>query len=269
MSESVTIECDHGIATIYLNRPERLNALDLETATSLRNALEQLASQGGISAVVVSGRGRAFCAGGDLAWVARFPGGMRSAIQALATEFHHSIRQIREMRKPVIAAINGVAAGGGFSLALACDFRVMTRDGMLRHAYGSAGLSMDGGASFLLPRLVGSAKALEIAAFDSPITPDRAAALGLVTKVTEGSAVDAAVAMAGRLSDRALESFGWSKQLFNASWHSTPEAQLALECRAIVECVGGVEGREGVAAFSEKRHADFVSARASARRQEE
>jgi 2-(1,2-epoxy-1,2-dihydrophenyl)acetyl-CoA isomerase len=241
-----------------------LNALDLETLVSLKTVLHDFAHNDDLGAMVISGRGKAFCAGGDLAWVAQFPGGTRSAIHLLAGEFHQVIMELHEIGKPVIAAIGGVAAGGGFSLSLACDFRVMHRDATLRHAYGSAGLSMDGGASFMLPRLVGHARALEIAAFGEPIAADRAASMGLATQVTEGSAVDAAVAMAERLTNRALTSFAWSKQLLNASYDSALEAQLTRERRGIVECIDSVEGREGVAAFVEKRRPDFTGARTRA-----
>ena len=268
MAECVIVEHEHGVATTFLNRPERLNALDLDTVISLKKALQQLANDDEILGVVISGRGKAFCAGGDLAWVAQFPGGRREALHTLAGEFHQTIMEIREMRKPVIAAIDGVAAGGGFSLALACDFRVLSRDATLRHAYASAGLSMDGGASFMLPRLVGYGRALEIAAFDVPINSDRAVSMGLVTEVTDGSALQAAVALARRMSDGAIASFGWSKQLLNASYESSLEAQLSRELQGMVECAGGPEGREGVTAFIEKRRPNFMAARARAGRGE-
>jgi 2-(1,2-epoxy-1,2-dihydrophenyl)acetyl-CoA isomerase len=268
VAECVIVDYEHGVATTFLNRPERLNALDLDTIVSLKKALQQLANNDEILAVVISGRGKAFCAGGDLAWVAQFPGGRRAALLTLAGEFHQAIMEIREMRKPVIAAIDGVAAGGGFSLALACDFRVLNRDATLRHAYASAGLSMDGGASFMLPKLVGYGRALEIAAFDAPLNADLAVSMGLATEVTDGSALQAAVALARRMSDGAVTSFGWSKQLLNASYESALEAQLLRELQGIVECAGSPEGLEGVTAFIEKRRPNFMDARARAGRGE-
>ena len=139
----------------------------------------------------------------------------------------------------------------------------MHRTATLRQAYTAVGLSMDGGSSFSLPRLVGEARALEIAAFDAPITADRALQLGLITEIAEGDATDAAASLAERLSTRALASFAASKALINASFDSSLAAQLSRERQAIVACAAGAEGREGVSAFLAKRRPDFAAARAS------
>jgi 2-(1,2-epoxy-1,2-dihydrophenyl)acetyl-CoA isomerase len=258
---SVSVDAANGFAIVSLDRPSRLNALDLETTTELTAALEQLAQAPNVSVVILTGRGKAFCAGGDLAWVSQAGDDRAMAIARLADQFHHAITEICEMRKPVIAAVNGVAAGGGFSLALACDFRVLSQEATVRHAYGSAGLSMDGGSSLTLPRIVGYARALEIATFDAPIRADRAIALGLATEIVDGDALDGAVAMARRLYERALASFGASKRLLTSSYRSGLEEQLHRERDAIAESVGSAEGREGVNAFLEKRHPDFAAAR--------
>jgi 2-(1,2-epoxy-1,2-dihydrophenyl)acetyl-CoA isomerase len=135
--------------------------------------------------------------------VTSFPQGPAGAFHLLAARFHLAVLEIRRMAKPVVAAVNGVAAGGGFSLALACDFRVMAESAVLRQAYTSSGLSIDGGGTFTLPRLVGCARALEIVAFDAPIPAQQAAAWGLATKVVaDGAAVDEAGA--GRAHRRRL-----------------------------------------------------------------
>src|SRR5512142_397851 len=134
-----------------------------------------------------------------------------SVLYHLAPQFHLSITEIRRMEKPVVAAINGIAAGGGFSLALACDFRVMGQSTILRQAYTSSGLSIDGGGSFALPRLVGLARAMEIMAFDNPISPVQALEWGLVTKVVpDEEVVPQALAMLNDLTRTALHSFAWS-----------------------------------------------------------
>jgi 2-(1,2-epoxy-1,2-dihydrophenyl)acetyl-CoA isomerase len=162
------------------------------------------------------------------------------------------------MAKPVVAAINGIAAGGGFSLALACDFRVMAESAVLRQGYTSNGLSIDGGGSFALPRLVGLARALEIAAFDEPISSSKALEWGLVTKVVPDSEVQKeALAMLERLSKTSLHSFAWSKRLFLESFHNTLETQLELERQGISECAGHVDGQEGIKAFVAKRQPKF------------
>jgi 2-(1,2-epoxy-1,2-dihydrophenyl)acetyl-CoA isomerase len=257
----VLVERESGITTVYLNRPHALNALDGEMVAALLDVVRDFAGDDQAGALVIAGKGKAFCAGGDLGWVARSPGGSGAAIDSLVGVFHQTVTHLREVGKPVIAAIGGVAAGGGLSLALACDFRVLHRDATLRLAYPSAGLSMDGGSSFMLPRLVGQARALEIAAFDEPIAADRALTLGLVTMVTDSDVVAAAAQMGERLCRRAQRSFTWSKQLLNASFHSALDVQLTREQQAIVECIDGLEGREGVAAFIEKRRPDFAAAR--------
>jgi 2-(1,2-epoxy-1,2-dihydrophenyl)acetyl-CoA isomerase len=181
-----------------------------------------------------------------------------AAFHILAAQFHLAIVEIRRMKKPVVAAINGVAAGGGFSLALACDFRVMDESAVLNQAYTSAGLCIDGGGTFTLPRLVGVARALEIAAFDKPISASRAGEWGLVTTVVaEGQALAEAVVMAQDLAHRSLNSFAWTKKLITDSFNTPFEAQIEMERAALEACADHPDGREGLRAFSEKRKPRF------------
>jgi 2-(1,2-epoxy-1,2-dihydrophenyl)acetyl-CoA isomerase len=176
----------------------------------LEKYLISLAMDDSVSVLIISGEGKAFCAGGDLRWALDFPGGLAAAFHELAARYHQAIMEIVRMRKPVIAAINGIAAGGGFSLALACDFRVMAQSAKLRQGYTSNGLCIDGGGTFTLPRIVGLARAMEIVAFDKPISSGQALAWGLVTKVVEdGKVLEEAWKMAGELAERSLHSFGW------------------------------------------------------------
>jgi 2-(1,2-epoxy-1,2-dihydrophenyl)acetyl-CoA isomerase len=163
------------------------------------------------------------------------------------------------MAKPVVAAVNGVAAGGGFSLALACDFRVMAESAVLRQAYSSSGLSIDGGGTFTLPRLVGCARALEIVAFDAPIPAQQAAAWGLATKVVaDGAAVDEAVALAERVAAGSLHSYGRSKRLLGDAFGTPLEAHLEREREALAACGAHADGQEGLRAFVEKRKPEFA-----------
>jgi 2-(1,2-epoxy-1,2-dihydrophenyl)acetyl-CoA isomerase len=162
------------------------------------------------------------------------------------------------MSKPVIAAVNGVAAGGGFSLALACDFRVMAKSAMLRQAYTSSGLCIDGGGTFTLPRLVGLAHALEIVAFDKPISSEQALSWGLVTKVVEdGRAVEEASKMAHELAKISLHSFGWCKALLTDSFNAAFETHIERERLGLSTCAAHPDGQEGLKAFSEKRKPVF------------
>jgi 2-(1,2-epoxy-1,2-dihydrophenyl)acetyl-CoA isomerase len=157
-----------------------------------------------------------------------------------------------------VAAINGIAAGGGFSLAMACDFRVMAQSAILRQAYTSSGLSMDGGGSFALPRLVGLARAMEILAFDEPIASSRALEWGLVTKVVpDNQVLEAAVGMLEKLAKSSLHSFAWSKKLVTDSLNNTLETQLELERQGISDCAAHPDGQEGIRAFTEKRKPNF------------
>ena len=169
MTESIKVDRKDEVTVVTLNRPKAFNAFNLEMLELLTKHLIDLAVNDGVSAVVMTGEGKAFCAGGDLKWALDQPGENAAAFHNLAARFHQAILEIRRMRKPVIAAVNGIAAGGGFSLALACDFRVLAKSVVLRQAYTAAGLCIDGGGTFTLPRLVGLARALEIVGFDKPI----------------------------------------------------------------------------------------------------
>ena len=254
MSKLIDVKKDGAIAVVALNRPDAYNAFDYNLVSQLTSRLTTLAGDDSVSGVVVTGRGKAFCAGGDLKWALGYPAKPGAAFHTLASQFHLAILEIRRMKKPVVAAVNGVAAGGGFSLALACDFRVMEKSAFLRQAYTSNGLCIDGGGTFTLPRLVGYARALEIAAFDEPISADQALSWGLVTKVVEdGQAQAEAGAMAQLLARRALNSFAWTKKLITDAFNTSFESQLELERTALEACADHPDGREGLAAFSEKR----------------
>lgn len=258
--ELTTVTRTDGIASILLNRPETFNAFNLDMVESLAGQLITLSAAKDVRAIILSGEGKAFCAGGDLKWVLTFPQGPPAAFHELAARFHQAILEIRRMSKPVIAAINGIAAGGGFSLALACDFRVMAKSAVLRQAYTSNGLCIDGGGSFILPRLVGLARALEIMAFDQPISSEQALAWGLVTKLEEeGKVLESALGMARELTRKSLSSFGWSKKLLTDSFDTSFETQIERERRAISNCGAHPDGKEGLKAFAEKRKPVFGS----------
>jgi len=259
VSELIEIKQDDAIANVALNRPEAYNAFNHEMISRLAEHLTTLASDNTIRAVVISGNGNAFCAGGDLKWALDYSNRPAGAFHTLAGQFHLAILEIRRMKKPVVAAINGVAAGGGFSLALACDFRIIEKSAVMRQAYTSAGLCLDGGGSFSLPRLVGYARALEIAAFDEPISSTRALDWGLVTKVADdGQALDEARAMARQLVLRSINSFAWSKKLITDSFDTSFETQIENERAALEACAEHPDGIEGLSAFAEKRKPQFV-----------
>ena len=258
MAGPVIMKMSDEIAILTLYRPESYNALNLEMAGALAGNLVKLSADDSVRGVVITGEGRAFCSGGDIKWMQEYPGTKSAALHELAGCYHKAIVEIRRMAKPVIAAVNGVAAGAGFSLVLACDFRVMARSAILKQAYSSSGLSIDGGGSFILPRLVGMARAMEILAFDKPINSEQALAWGLTTKAVEdGKSLDEALGMAHGLAKTSVNSFGWSKELLTNSFDTSFETHLERERTGITSCAAHRDGREGIKAFLEKRKPVF------------
>ncbi len=258
MAEPLSLKKNSGIVEVLLNRPEAFNAFDLHMIELLEKCLISLAMDDSASVIIISGEGKAFSSGGDLRWALNFPGGPAAAFHELAARYHQVILEILRMRKPIIAAVNGIAAGGGFSLALACDFRVMAQSAILRQGYTSNGLCIDGGGTFTLPRLVGLARALEIVAFDKPISSGQALAWGLITKVAEDEKVlEEARGIARELAERSLYSFGRCKQLLIDSFHIPFESHIERERQALSCCAEHPDGREGLKAFLEKRKPKF------------
>ena len=258
MNETIITERQNNLLQITLNRPQAYNALDLDMMKRLAEVLAAAAVDSSIQGIMLTGSGKAFCSGGDLKWISHQTEDPRSVLYELAPQFHNSITTIRRMEKPVVAAINGIAAGGGFSLALVCDFRVMGESAILRQAYTSSGLSIDGGGSFALPRLVGLARAMEIMSFDPTISPAQALEWGLVTRVVLDDQVQTeALAMLAALTRGALHSFAWSKKLMVDSFNNPLETQLELERQGISDCAAHPDGQEGIRAFVEKRKPSF------------
>jgi len=258
MADSILTRQHGKILEITLNRPDAYNALNLDMMTRLAESLSMAATDASIQGVLITGKGKAFCSGGDLKWISQQKEAAGVVLHRLAPQFHLSILEIRRMDKPIVGALNGIAAGGGFSLALACDFRVMGESATLRQAYTSSGLSIDGGGSFALPRLVGLARAMEIMAFDEPISSARALEWGLVTRVVpDADVLSESVGMLTRMTRTSLHSFAWSKKLMTYSFDNTLESQLELERQGISDCGAHPDGQEGIKAFVEKRKPSF------------
>ena len=254
MNELVKLEVIEGIARITLNRPKAYNAFSLDMIQTLAERLIELAMDRTVVGVIITGEGKAFSTGADLKWLSGFGKSYGEALHELSAKYHQAILEIRRMPKPVVAAINGIAAGGGFSMALACDFRVMEASAVLRQAYTTNGLSIDGGGTFTLPRLVGLARAMEIAAFDRPISVEKALSWGLVTEVVEdGQAVKRAIELIKEMKSIPLSSFASCKKLITDSFNTSFETQLEKEREALSWCADHPNGREGIRAFLEKR----------------
>lgn len=258
MADTIKIRREGPVVKVILDRPELYNAFDLSMAKSFGAHMASLAEDESVRGIIITGEGKAFCAGGDLKWATKHQKGSPASLNQLAGRFHQAILEIRRMAKPVIAAINGVAAGGGFSLALGCDFRVMATSAILQQGFTSRGLSIDSGGTFALARLIGFARAMEVAGFDRPIPSDQAWAWGLVTKVVEDDrVVDAAVDMAQELARNSMHAYGWTKQLLTDAFNTPLEAHLERERAGIAACAAHPDGQEGLQAFLDKRKPQF------------
>ncbi len=259
--DSLRVTQKNGILTLTLNRPAVLNAIDVAMAEALYQQLKKAAEEETIRTVVITGNGRAFCAGGDLKFAFEAnPEQPGHSFLALTTVLHTCIELIRTMPKPVVAAINGPAAGAGLFLALACDIRLMAASAYLKQSNTSYGLSLPAGGTFLLPRLIGMGRALQMVMLDAPVTATEALSMGMVTRVVPEEALSVeAEALATQLVQRPTHTLGQVKKLLNESFDRNLAEQLAAEQQAIVESANHAEGREGLSAFVQKRIPVFTS----------
>jgi len=258
MSESsseLLVTHDGAVQTITLNRPAVLNALDLAMHERLAAALDR-AAQPDVRALVITGAGRGFCVGQD---VGELPRDAAAVGELLRQHFNPAIRVLRGLRKPVIAAINGPAAGAGLALALACDLRLAAASASLVPAFAGIGLVPDSGLSHTLPRLIGSAAAFEWIVSGRKIAAPEAADLGLVTRVVEDADLAAETdALATALAAGPTSAIGLTKQLIGRSLESSLDGQLDEEARLQTIAAAGDDFAEGVAAFLEKRPPRFT-----------
>ena len=248
-------EIADGVATLTLDRPDALNALNSQLRGELLAALKAAARDGAIRSVVITGAGRGFCAGADL----RGGSGERDFRAVLSAEYNPLIEAIRNLPKPVVAAVNGVAAGAGVSLALAADVVVASKEARFVPAFGRIGLVPDSGLARVLVRGVGRHRAFEILMGERQLGADEAHALGLVAAVVPADRLaDAARELAQRLADGPTVSIGLTKRLLNAAEDATLPDALQAEA-ALQDLAGRSEDHaEGVAAFAEKRDPRFT-----------
>jgi len=246
---------DGAVQTITLNRPAVLNALDLAMHERLAAALDR-AAQPDVRALVITGAGRGFCVGQD---VGEFPRNAAAVGELLSRHFNPAIRALRGLRKPVIAAINGPAAGAGLALALACDLRLAAASASLVPAFAGIGLVPDSGLSHTLPRLIGSAAAFDWIVSGRRIAAPEAAAMGLVTRVVEDAELAAeTLALATALAAGPTAAIGLTKELIGRSLESSLDDQLDEEARLQAIAAAGDDFAEGVAAFLGKRPPRFT-----------
>lgn len=255
--ETITFVIDSGVGTITLNRPESYNAVNEQLSTELRLALEQAANDESVRCLVITGAGKAFCSGQDLK-DAPSGGGKRSLEDSLERRYNPIIRLMTSMPKPIIAGINGVAAGAGLSLALAADVRIMSSAARLVEAFIGIALIPDSGATYFYPRMLGYARAFEFATRNTPIGAEEALRLGMVNSIAHPKAFNEALhATAVEYAKGPTRSFGFVKHLLQQGMVQPLESMLELEKRYQQLAGESHDYTEGVQAFIEKRSPNF------------
>ena len=251
------VEIADAVATITLDRPDALNALTIALKEELLAAFETVAADDAVRAVVLTGAGRAFCAGQDLR--ERLEPGAPSLEEEIRLRYNPLIRAMRALPKPIVGAINGVAAGAGASLAFACDLRIAAEGATFLLAFGRVGLIPDSGATWLLPRLVGAAKAAELALTADPLGAADAERFGLVTRVVPADELaGAAHGLAVRLAAAAPRALALTKRALDAGMDATLDEQLDREAILQGEAGATADHAEGIAAFLERRPPRFT-----------
>ena len=251
---TLQIEIDGELGILTLNRPDAFNAMSPEMIEELPAAMSWLADEAPIRALIITGAGAAFCAGGDITW---FRKGMEDPdvdiaanVRRGADALHMGIIDLRRIEVPVIGAINGPAAGAGFSLALACDLRIAAEGALFAPAYGRIGASPDGGMTYFLPRVLGPAKALELLLDDPNLPAADALEMGLVTEVVaKDELMDRARARADKLAKLAPHYVKMAKRLVGVSLENSIADHLQLERHGIADSMATEDAQNGVVAF--------------------
>jgi len=257
--KTMTFAINNRIATIILNRPDAANGLNFEMAYELNQAAIRCDNNEDIKAVIITAQGRFFCAGGDIQAMQDYDGNNGEGVKRIADELHRALSVFARMDAPVIMAINGTAAGAGFSMAVTGDLVVAAESAKFTMAYTKVGLSPDGSSSYYLPRLIGLRRTQELMITNRVLSAQEAMDWGLVTKVVaDDQLMVEAEKMALICVDGAKGSNATVKQLLLASFNNSFETQMELEGRGIADCGNSADGKEGVTAFLEKRKPVFT-----------
>jgi len=254
IEQAVTVTTEAGVAWIRLNRPEKMNAVNSALRAQLAEAVKQVERDPEARVVVVTGSGRSFCAGADVRELASREG----TVEAIRGEYESILSRLHSMPKPVIAAMNGVAAGVGASLALVADIRIAVPEASFVEAFVKIGLTVDGGASWLLPRLIGPGKALEMFFTGRPMAAEEAERFGLVNQVVPAERLEETVQeLAIALAAGPAGALGAIKRSVNHSFNATFEEAMDFEFLLQGVQMEGADFKEGVSAFVEKRPPRF------------
>ncbi|HEY0314218.1 MAG TPA: 2-(1,2-epoxy-1,2-dihydrophenyl)acetyl-CoA isomerase PaaG [Allosphingosinicella sp.] len=254
--ETIDFKLAEGVARLTLNRPERLNSFTVQMHEEVADALSSL---DGARVLVITGAGRGFCAGQDLGDRAVAPGEAVDLGHSVETYYNPLIRRITSLPFPVIARVNGVAAGAGANIALACDIVVAAKSAKFIQSFAAIGLIPDSGGTWVLPRLVGQARALGLALTAEPLPAEKAAEWGLIWKAVEDEALDAEVdALAERFAAAPTRGLARIKAMIRESWEHSLSEELDLQRDAMRDLGFSDDYREGVAAFMAKRKPNFT-----------
>jgi len=260
MSDAVLVERDGGVVTLTLNRPEIRNAMDPDLTEAFSGAVDAIAADDSVRAVIVTGSGTAFCSGGDLSWIEPGPGADVIAIRAKMRAFYPRFLKVRDLDVPVIAAINGAAVGAGLCLAMACDIRIAAAGAKLSAPFTKLGMHPGMAATYLLTRLVGTARAAEMLFTSRSVTAEAAEGIGLVNRVVPAAELlDAAREMAAEIAACAPAPTRMVKRAIYLAERADMETMLEYEGLAQPITMGTADLVEGFAAFREKRPPDFTN----------
>lgn len=256
-SNSITFQIENNIAWVTLNRPDVFNSFNREMAMALQERLDDCEHDPGVRAIVITGSGRAFCAGQDLKEVTT-PEINPGFKKILEEHYNPIISRIRNIEKPIIAAVNGVAAGAGANIALACDIVVASENASFIQAFSKIGLIPDSAGTFFLPRLIGFQKASALMMLGDKIEAEEAAKLGMIYKVYFAEEFNAKVKeLATTMATMPTKSLGMTKRLLNKSYANDLNTQLEFESKLQIEAAQSEDYEEGVKAFIEKRKPIF------------
>ena len=256
--ETIRYELNGSVATITLNRPERYNALDLTLGRELFHATLEADEDRAVRCIVVTGAGKAFCAGGDVKDFDQSGGRIGILIKELTTYLHGAVSRLCRSDKPVIMAVNGVAAGGGFSLALSGDVVLAAQNASFTMAYAGIAATPDGSSSYFLPRLVGLRRAMDLYFTNRTLSGREAMEWGLVTRVVPDAELSSATeTLARELAQGPTRAFGAAKRLFHHSTWESLETQMELEAQAIAAAGHTQDFAAGVTAFVNKQTPTF------------
>lgn len=257
--DTVTFAIDGAVATITMDRPESANALNLTMAKELAELAIVCDENPQIRCVILTGVGRFFSAGGDIAGFFDAGEGAGALIKEMTMHFHAAVSRFSRMDAPLVGAVNGMAAGAGFSTAASCDLVVAGESAQFLSAYTSSGLTPDGSSTYFLPRLVGLKRAMELMITNRRLTAAEAVEWGLATMVVPDDQLMTTVnELAGRLASGPTRAFGGVKRMLHDSLSSSLETQMEIEARNIADITRTEDAREGISAFLEKRKPAFV-----------